>query len=229
MKNFTLYIFSIILFSCSPNNTAEEIIENAVNKIETAQVKNSSFDYGNAKSGVYTNNYFDFEIKFDTSWHVQSQAQLNGLVKRGQKMLENNELLNKAIEASKVNTAYLFAMFKYEVGAAVQSNPSLMVVAENTKSLPGIKKGKDYLFHAKNSLSQTQLNYTFDPISETKKLGSFEFDILTAKLDVMTKKIVQEYITTVTDGFALSFILSYTSDQEKEELYKVIEGMKAIN
>jgi hypothetical protein len=119
-------------------------------------------------------------------------------------------------------------MFKYQVGAAVSFNPSLMTIAENTKRMPGIKVGKDYLFHAKKNLQQTKLSYTFDENYTSKKLGKYNFDILTARLNGYATPIIQEYFATVMDGFTLSFIISYSSTEEKRELYDVLESMSSI-
>jgi hypothetical protein len=228
MKIAFLFFFCSILLSCSPGDSAKGIIEKAIDKIETTQVKKSSFDYGDAKSGTYKNDYFNFQIKFDTAWTVQNQTELNGLVEQGKKLIKDGGNLEKIIEASEINTAYLFAMFKYQVGAALSFNPSLMTIAENTKRMPAIKVGKDYLFHAKNNLQQTKLNYTFDENYTSKKLGNYNFDILTAHLNGYATPIIQEYFATVMDGFTLSFIISYSSKEEKRELYEVLESMRNL-
>lgn len=226
MKNIITLIISGILLSCAPGDTTEEIFQDSTDKIENHEVKNSSFDYGNAKSGIYTNDYFNFEIKFDTSWSIQSQKQLNGIVEQGKRMLNNNSALEKAIEAAEINTAYLFAMFKHEMGAPVSFNPSLIILAENTKRMKGVKQGKDYLFHARENLEQTKLNYTFDQDYASKKYAAYNFDILTAHLNGYTTPITQKYITTVIGNFTLSFIISYSTEEEKQELYQVLESMK---
>ncbi len=227
MKNILSLILYFILLGCSSED-AEEIIQNAVDKIENREVEKSSFDYGNSKSGIYINNYFNFEIKFDTSWSVQSQKQLNGIVEQGKKMLKDDSELEKAINAAEINTAYLFAIFKHEVGASVSFNPSLMILAENTKRMTGVKKGKDYLFHAKKNLKQTKLNYTFDQNYGSEKYASYNFDILTAHLNGYSTPITQEYRTSVIGSFTLTLIISYSTQNEKIELYKVIESMKPI-
>tara|TARA_A100001234_G_C12624542_1_gene385463 strand:+ start:303 stop:989 length:687 start_codon:yes stop_codon:yes gene_type:complete len=228
MKNLIPILFSILLMNCSPGETADKIIENAVDKIETQQVKNSSFDYGNSKSGIYTNTYFDFKLEFDTSWSIQSHQQMNALSEKGKQLLDDNSFSKKEIEAAEINSAHLFGMFKHEVGSAVQFNPSMVIMAENTKHAPGIKNGKDYLFHLKNNLKQTKLNYTFEEEYSSKQLANYNFDILKGKLDLISYKVTQEYLTTVAGNFTLSIIISYGNEEEKSELYRVIESMQAI-
>ena len=43
------------------------------------------------------------------------------------------------------------------------------------------------------------------------------------------KSITQEYISTVKNGFSLSFIASYSTDEEKSELYKILDNIKIEN
>lgn len=47
-----------------------------------------------------------------------------------------------------------------------------------------------------------------------------------ARLDYMGKIIFQEYISTVKKGFSLSIIISYSTEEEKNELYQVIDSIK---
>lgn len=224
MKGILNLIFVIIFICCSSESTNnEETIKRAIDKIES-----SSFDYGHSKKGTYQNDYFNFEIKFDTTWYLQSQKQLNRLVQEGKKMLKDSNELKEAFEASEINTAYLFAVFKYKTGSNVKFNPSLIILAENTKKMTDVKKGEDYLFHAKENLMKTKLNYIFDDGFNSKKFANYNFDILTAHLKGDSLSITQKYLTSVIGSFTLSMIVSYSSDKERTELYKILNSMKAI-
>ncbi len=186
-----------------------------------------NFDYGKVKNDTYQNDYFEMEITFNPNWVIQDKQQMNQLIETGKDMLAGeDETLQAVIEASMVKTAYLFTIFKHEVGAPVESNPSFMAVAENTSSLPGIKKGEDYLFHAKKLIQQSQLDYYFEKDFYETTIGNMKFDVMEAKLDYMNKTIVQEYISTVTKGFSLTFIVSYTNEAEKSELYSILDKIK---
>ena len=101
-----------------------------------------------------------------------------------------------------------------------------MIVAENTKNFPGIKNGKDYLFHAKKLMKQTQMSYSFEKEVFEQTIGRSLFHNMETKLDYMGKTIIQEYISTVNKGFSLCFIISYTNEEEKNELYDVINNIK---
>ena len=114
------------------------------------------------------------EVSFNPNWIVQDKQAMNNLIERGKDVVtDDNDNLKSIVKASQVNTAYLLAVFKYEVGAAVEYNPSFMLVAENTKNCPGIKNGKDYLFHVKKLLEQPQMSYSFEKEVFEQKIGNF--------------------------------------------------------
>ena len=151
---------------------------------------------------------------------------MNNLIELGSDMVAGDDKTMKSLlKARQVNTAYLLTIFKYEVGAAVEYNPSFMVVDENTKNSPGIKKGSDYLFHVKRLLKQTQIEYYFEKEIVEKTIGKSTFHILEAKIDYMNQTIIQEYISTVSKELSLSFIVTYTSKSERDELYKIIDNI----
>lgn len=186
-----------------------------------------NFDFGKAENGIYTNNYFRMQIKYNPDWIVQSKEQTQNLIEVGGKVVSgNNRMLQAAVEASKVNTAFLLSIFKFEVGSAVDFNPSFIAIAENTKKFPGIKNGKDYLFHTKKALKQTALDYQFTKEAYHKRIGNSNFYAMESKPIVPGQDITQEYMTTVTKGFSLTFIISYSNEDEKAELYQMISDLK---
>ncbi|GLR19953.1 hypothetical protein [Portibacter lacus] len=189
-----------------------------------AQSFPETFDFGTTESDSYQNDFFKMEITFDSTWVIQDRRQMNSLVKTGGEIVAgDDEMLKSVVKASMVNTAYLLTIFKYEVGAPVEFNPSFLVVAENTINFPGIKKGSDYLFHSKKLLQQSQVPYTFDKDIFQQQVGSIEFYVMEAKVDYLGNTIVQDYMTAVINGFSLTFILSYTNEDEKSELYDILE------
>ena len=211
MKNIIYLLLPFLIFSCS--NEEKDLPED--------------FDYGKTENGFYQNNYFDLEVSFDPTWIVQNQEQVGELMKKGQRLVAGeDEELKSVIKASMITSATLLTIFKHEVGAAVESNPSFLIIAENTAGFPGIKNGKDYLFHSKKLLEQSQLPYYFEKDVIETQIGDSEFHVLEAKLDILGKTIIQEYMTTVVNGFSLSFVISYTNDEERAELNKIIASIK---
>jgi hypothetical protein len=210
MKIIYLFIITVLL-SCSDQN--KNLPDN--------------FDFGKTENGSYKNDYFNMEVLFNPNWIVQDKQYMNNIMERGSDLVTgDNKNLKSLFKASQVNTAYLLAVFKHEVGAAVEFNPNFMLLAENTKNLPGIKNGKDYLFHAEKLMKQTQMSYSFEREVFEKKIGNSLFYVLETRLDHIGEIISQEYISTVKNGFTLSFIITYSTEEEKNELYEVINNVK---
>lgn len=185
------------------------------------------FDYGKAENGIYKNHFFDLEVSYPQEWVVQTKEEVEALKEKGGDIVAgDNETLKRAVKAAEVNTAYLLTIFKYELGSPVDFNPSFMVMAENTKLSPGIKDGKDYLFHAKKLLDQTQLGYSIADDFSLKKIGSRDFYVMEASLSAGGMTITQEYMATVLNGFSLGLIATYTNEEQKNELYSIIDKVK---
>lgn len=206
-----LFVSFLLLASCIDRKTKDD------------------FDYGKVVNGTYINKYFKISINLPKDWKVQSKETQEQLTKRGeQAAFGDNESLKAQIKASEVNTAQLLMVSKYEVGSPVESNPSFIAIAENIKGLPGIKDGKDYLFHVKKLLGQTQLNYIIKDGFEKQTIAGHEFYILSAQINANGKVMTQNYFSTLIDGFCFSFVTTYTSEDENKELMDVIKAIKNI-
>jgi hypothetical protein len=190
--------------------------------------KPDNFDYGKVENNKYTNSYFGCEISLPGEWVVQSREQLDGLSEEGRDMLAGESSTTKAmLKASEIRSANLLGVFKYQRGAAVDFNPNFMVVAENVSALPGIKTGSDYLFQTKKLLSKTQLQYDYiDTVFAVEKINGTPFHRMNASIDAMGTKINQEYYSTIMRGFSFCVILTYNTDEHREELMSMFNTLK---
>ncbi len=193
-----------------------------------ANSQSDNFDYGRVENGVYQNAYFGFTIQLPVDWVVQSREQTENLASTGKKLVAgDDENLKAVMKASEVNIANLLAVFQYELGSPVEYNPNVMIVAENIKNVPGIKKGSDYLFQARRLLQQGQFKY--DYLSETfdnEKINGTEFYKMDAHLNYAGLEIKQMYYSTVLKGFSFNVIVSYVSDEQKKIL---LESLNSIS
>lgn len=184
--------------------------------------KGKKLTYGETKDGVYTNKYFGLTLKFDKMWYVKTRQQLEQLTNQGKELIKaKNQDLGDLIDLSVNTTAYMFAISKYEQGAAVNFNPSLILMAESLENAPGVKTGETYLFHTKNLLKQTGMPYVFSE-GFTEMNG---FAVLSGELEYAGIKMHQMYFTKVLNGFALSCIITYSEEEQKEELLAFIRSI----
>lgn len=183
-------------------------------------------DFGGIKNSVYQNKYFGLAVKLPSEWSVLDQEAQQLLVEMGGKMAAGTDKNLKAvIKASEMQTVYLFTAFKHPLGAPVTFNPSIICLAERVRQMPGIKRGKDYLFHARKLLESGQIEYSFPSEISTESVGGQDFDVMHAEMLMRGKAVRQDYYAKIMKGYALAFIVSFTTDEEKSSLQDILRSV----
>ena len=188
--------------------------------------KNASkeIDFGTIENSVYRNKYFGLTITFPAEWSIQDQESRQRMMKMGKEMITGEDKnLKAAMKASELQSVYLFAVFKHPLGAPVTFNPGIVCTAERIRHAPGIKRGKDYHFHARKVFESSQMDVSFPRDISTENLGGVDFDIMYLQITQAGTTVQQEYYATVMKGYALAFIVSFTTDEEKAALGKVLD------
>jgi hypothetical protein len=195
------------------------------------QDKPKDFDYGHVENNKYVNSFFNFEISIHPDWIVQTNEQMESMTKVGKELVAGDDSKMKALlKASEINTANLLSVFQFERGSAVEYNPSIVLIAENTKNFPGIKNGKDYLFQARKLLDQSQLKYDSIDKEFTKEvINGTDFYKMNANITYGGLNIRQIYYSTVSKEFSFNVIISFTNDRQKEDLLELVNSMKFKN
>ncbi|RAW00912.1 hypothetical protein [Pseudochryseolinea flava] len=187
--------------------------------------KPSDFDYGAIENNQYKNKFFDFTLDVPSAWKVQSKAQTQE--QAAQAAETTSELLDQPVATEDIANATLLNVRKYDSGALVAFNPNLIVVTENVANAANIKSGQDYLSTVKTLLSKS--GHSYNHIDETLtevKLGSIPFHVLNTTQSSMGIEINQRYYAAVINGFSLTFIISYRTRDQLEELDTVMKTVK---
>lgn len=183
-------------------------------------------DFGVVKNSVYQNEYFGFKLALPSEWSVQNQEMRQRLAETGTKMLAGeNTGLKAVLKASEQQTINLFATFQHPVGTPVPFNPSIMCVAERVRDLPGIKRGKDYHFHAKKLMKSGQIEFEFPKEISSEQLDGIDFDVLHVSMTIGPLTVQQKYYAVIMKGYALVFIVSFSTADEEAVLQKILEGV----
>ena len=183
------------------------------------KVVDKEIGYGVIENGAYKNSYFGMDIAVPQDWSVQSQAQLDALSKTGSELIAGDDKnLKGVIKASQKQSVNLFAFFKYEQGAPVDFNPSLMAVAERVSGMPGIKRGSDYLFHTKKLLQSGQMVTDFSRENYTTDLSGVSFDVMPLSMKFNGVLVYQEYYASRFKDYVLLFAVTYSNESELAEL-----------
>jgi hypothetical protein len=183
-------------------------------------------DFGTLSNSVYRNKYFGFSVTLPKDWSVQDQKAQRRLMKKGVQLVAGDDKNIKAVvKASELQTVNLFAVFEHPVGSPVAYNPSIMSTAEMVRELPGIKRGKDYLFQARKMLEAGQIQVSFPKNYYGERLGGVEFDVMELEISMLGKVIKQKYYATVQKGYALCFMVSFTNDDEAAALQRILDSI----
>lgn len=183
-------------------------------------------DFGGITNSVYQNTYFGMSVTIPADWSIQDQTRQRELEATGSKMLYGDDPNKEAIvKASELKIVNMFAVFEYPLGSPVPFNPSVIALAENVREYPGIKTGKDYLYHAKQALMSGQMQFSFPKPEYSVQLGGNPFEVMPVQMTVGRTTVNQRYYVTIMKGYALSFIESYTSNDQETALQKILNSV----
>ncbi|WP_027126654.1 hypothetical protein [Gelidibacter mesophilus] len=209
MKNILLILSVLCLFSSCKKDV--QIPEN--------------FDYGKIENGIYSNEFFNFDLSFNEDWTVQSKDEMRQMSESSRDILAGeNQNLKNSLKASQVNVADLFTIFKFPVGSVESGNASFLINAENLKAFPKVRTPKDYIAAARQLLDQSSLALNYKKEPYTKSIGGKEF--MGMEIFNESYNLTQEYFVTLRHGFAISIVASYDNPDDQQELYKIIESIK---
>ncbi|MEO1148034.1 MAG: hypothetical protein AAFY26_20825, partial [Cyanobacteria bacterium J06638_22] len=176
--------------------------------------------------GTYTNHFFEFTIQFPESWAIADQTVTDEMQEVGLDVLAGeDETLRTLGETALVRTYNLLTISPYPLGAPVESNPNLVVIAERVSATPGIQTGEDYLFHLQRWMEAGEVPYNVLQGPYTVDLGGQTFYRLDAALDLFGFPVYQSYLATIDSGYALTLILS-GFEGEMEQLDAIAESMQ---
>lgn len=185
----------------------------------------ANFDYGKIENGVYDNKFFNFELAFNDQWSVQTKEEMHQMSENSRNtMAGDNQNLKSTLQASQVNVADLFSIFKVPVGSVTGGNASLIINAENLRSFPNVKNPRDYMVAARQLLNQTSLKLIYKKEPYTKTIGGKQF--IGMEIFNQDYNLTQDYFVTLSNGFAISMVLSYDNAEDQQELYKMLDTLK---
>lgn len=183
-------------------------------------------DYGTFKNSLYHNEYFGLNLVLPAGWSVQDQKIRQRLAATGMKMIAGEDRSYKALlKASEQQAVYLLVAYRHPLGTPVPYNPSIMCIAERVRDLPGIERGKDYLFHAKKLMESGQMEFEFPKEISTERLAGIDFDVMHVSMTIGPSTVQQKYYAAIMKGYALTFVVSFTTAEEESGLQGVLEGV----
>ena len=189
-----------------------------------SQQTSDEIDFGTIKNSVYQNKYFGLSVPLPPEWSVQDQEARRKLQEAGGTMLAGDDKNLKAVvKASEMTTVNLLTVFKHPQGKPVPFNPNFICMAERVHHMPEIKNGEDYLFQSKKLLETSRIDVSFPGEITTESVGGREFGVMHVEIPMSDMTIRQKYYATIMKGYALTFIVSYSTDEEESSLQKILK------
>ena len=176
-------------------------------------------DFGAVEKSVYRNEYFGFSLRLPPEWSVQDREAQQRIMEMGGKIIAGDDKNLKALmKASELQTVQLLTAFRHPLGTPTSYNPSVMCVAERVGHMPGIKQGRDYLFHTRRVLESSPMKIAFPGEVSAEKLGGREFDLMHVEMQFPGITVRQKYYASIMKGYALGCIMSYATRDEESTL-----------
>lgn len=169
---------------------------------------------------------FKISAEKPENWYVLSEELQEELVDQGGKVASygNNDLAAK-IEVSKPRTSQIFGIFKFEPGSPVESNPSVIAMAENVSLSPGVKTGEDYFFHFRRLAATSNAQYEFGDVTPIE-IGGKDFHRLDVIMTLNGQSVQQSYFAARQGDDIILLIQSYNNESERAETDSIVQSVR---
>jgi hypothetical protein len=204
---FAVWIFSsALLFSCSDKK---------------------AIDFGTFEAGTYSNSFFDLALSIPDSWHVLDMESRLEIMKRGGEIVAgDNKSLKAAIKTADLQSINLLTAYEHPPGASVATNPGIILIAEKVKHAPGIKRGRDYHYHAKKLMKFSRMKVSYPQEIYKKTIDGVSFDIMEAEINMAPGVVIrQRQYATIIRGYALMMALTYQDESGLSQLEKIVHTL----
>lgn len=191
-------------------------------------VNNNADRMGKMNGTTYTNDYFGLTFKVPSDWVIATEKEKDELIKNTNAALAGNDAnLKSQLDYAMVRVLYLVMVSKYPMNSST-NNPNLQCYAENLSMISGginIKSGREYLSASVEQMKAMGAPYTFSDIT-SEELGGVQFDLLITSGSANGMTFKQKFYSTVMNGYAMNFVITYTNDEDFEVLDDMLKSVE---
>lgn len=184
-------------------------------------------DSGSVSNGVFHSTYFGFSYTYPPDWVVHGDATNQRLIELGKQRATASKVLSEPQADVALKHYYqLLTVYEHALGTpGIVYNPSLQVIAEDVRPMPGITSGREYLLLTSEMVKKMGCQVLQDEPVGVVISGHqfFRLDFKTPVKDVMVQQVM---ITTISKGFAVSFAFTVGPDQDLGELVRTMDSLK---
>ena len=189
----------------------------------------TQFDYGKVVNNVYSNNYFNFNFDIDPNWTVLNSEEVNRITNAGLELASGDDKnFERMLDASQINVAPLLYSFKYplEKSNVFDFNASIVMNAENIKGFPNITDVNQYLEKSVGLIEQSAMDVEIVDALGKRTINDKEYGYISMINRSVGLEITQEYFAVIENNFVVNIVISYTSDDDKAALHKMINSLR---
>jgi hypothetical protein len=186
-----------------------------------------AIDFGTFEAGTYSNTFFDLMLSIPGSWHVLDLESRLEIMKRGGEIVAGeNKSLKAAIKAADLQSINLLTAYEHPPGAAVSTNPGIMLIAEKVTHAPGIKRGSDYHYHAKKLMKFSRMKVSYPKEIYEMTIDGVPFDIMETEITMGPGVVIrQRQYATIMKGYALLMALTYQDESGLNQLENIVDTL----
>jgi len=189
--------------------------------------KPEKVDSGLIEGSTYSNKFFKMTLTVPEKWLAHSIDETSPLRKQGAELVAGqNKGMKDQIEAAEASVVHLVHVSRYPLGYTGGFNASFQCDAEKLGILSGVSSSSDYIANFRKLISQGQgqLKYTLGD-NYTESIGGVNFTALDAQATMGPLSLHQKLCVSVIKGYALSFIMTYSSEDDLSTLNDVLKSI----
>jgi hypothetical protein len=182
-------------------------------------------DWGSIQNSVYKNNYLGLTIPVPNDWYVLDNEMKKLLLELGKETLSEASDSKITFDSSELASLNLLTMFQYPLETPVESNPSFVCVAEKISQYPNLQTN-NYLLLTKDLLQSTQMELIFEKDIYSETIDTTSFDVMELKIPADSMTLTQKYYCVFIKDYALTFIITYESEEESKILDNILDDIE---
>jgi len=222
IKSFSIF-FCVSAFAFNAYSQAPDGPARPIPSVVPIKPGTSTDDRRSALEGrTYRNSDLGFEIVFPDSWHIPGDDFDEYTRSQGIDLgLKPPETVDRAsriqIERALERVSILVTAYRSTPGS--HDNAILRIAVEELHLVPAVKDAVDYFDLMRSQFTRMKLPADFK-YSETQaeRLGRKQFAFLDTSSDAGKKRMY----ATVIKGLAVIFTLTYTRDEDLQEMRKIL-------
>jgi len=187
--------------------------------------KANYFDFGLLEDQKYTNPYFNCELNIPEGWAAQANGEQVWQREEGYFDLASGSI-DEDIKADVRDVEDVVLLVIMEIELEEGSIPaSITFMSESLIYNEEVKDARAYLDFSKAEIIEMGSFKFSDKKMETIQANGADFLVMDAILDVDDRIIYQSFASLVKKDFALSAILTHSSQKQRDMMIEIIKSM----